>query len=147
VIDDYITGIVLGILTRILIGFTSQTKRIGIKISDTKEGTGFQNAITPPKFNWFATIIYGLSAIFIFYSFTDNSLSTGFKYTGTYLGSIILFGAVFFMPGKKSIFDDLFFKIIFNSTANRYADYKKSNDSERAKAMKYLLDRIKKING
>ena len=144
-IDDYITGIVLGILTRILIGFTSQTKRIGIKISDTKEGTGFQNAITPPKFNWFATIVYGLSAIFIFYSFTDNSLSIGFKYTGTYLGSMILFGAVFFMPGKKSIFDDLFFKIIFNSMANRYADYKKLNDSERAKAMKFLLDKIKKL--
>jgi hypothetical protein len=49
------------------------------------------------------------------------------------------------MPGKKSIFDDLFFKITFSSMANRYADFKKSNDTERAKAMKFLLDRIKKL--
>jgi len=143
--EDYIIGIVLGILTRIILGFTSQTKRIGIKISDTKEGTGFQNAITPPKFNWFATIVYGLSAIFIFYSFVEQPLSLGLKYFGTYLGSVIVFGAIFFMPNKKSIFDKWFFKIILGSMNNRYIDFNKSNDTERAKAMKFLLDRIKKI--
>ena len=143
--EDYFAAVLFGILTRIVVGFSSFNKRLGIEISDTKEGTGFQNAITPPKFSWFAIPVYVLSAAFIFYSFTDNSLSTAFKYTGTYIGSMILFGAVFFMPGKKSIFDDLFFKITFSSMANRYADYKKSNDSERAKAMKFLLDKIKKL--
>jgi hypothetical protein len=143
--EDYFAAVLFGILTRIIVAYSSFNKRLGIQISDTKEGTGFQDAITPPKFSWFATPVYVLSAAFIFYSFADNSLSTGFKYTGTYLGSMIIFGAVFFMPGKKSIFDDLFFKITFSSMANRYADYKKSNDSERAKAMKFLLDRIKKL--
>jgi hypothetical protein len=144
--EDYFAAVLFGILTRIVIGFSSFNKRLGIEISDTKEGTGFQDAITPPKFIiWFATPVYILSGAFIFYSFADNSLSTAFKYTGSYIGSMILFGAVFFMPGKKSIFDDLFFKITFSSMANRYADFKKSNDTERAKAMKFLLDRIKKL--
>ena len=146
-IEDYLTGIAFGILTRIVLGFTNYSKRLGLELSDTKEGTGFQNAITPPKFSWIATAIYGLSALFIFHGFVDLSTSTGFKYLGTYLGSMIIFGAIFFMPGKVSIFDKWFFKVIFNSMANRYADYKKSNDSERAKAMKFLLDRIKKIKG
>ena len=116
-IEDYLTGIAFGILTRIV----------------------------PPKFSWIATAIYGLSALYIFHGFVDLSTSTGFKYLGTYLGSMIIFGAIFFMPGKVSIFDKWFFKIIFNSMVNRYADYKQSNDTERAKAIKYLLDKIKKI--
>ena len=144
-LEDYFAGVLFGILTRIILGFTSYTKRLGLELSDTKEGTGFQNAITPPKFSWFATPIYILSAAFIFYSFADNSLSTALKYLGTYLGSLIVFGAVFFMPNKKSIFDDWFFKIIFSSMSNRYADFKKNNDTERAKAMKFLLDKIKKL--
>ena len=144
-VEDYITALVLSILTRIVIGFTSHTKKIGLEISDTKEGTGFQNAITPPKFTWVATIVYGLSGLFIFYAFVEQSSSLGLKYLGTYLGGTILFGAIFFMPNKKSIFDDRFFKIILNSMTNRYEDYKRSKDGERAKAMKFLLDKIKKI--
>ena len=55
----------LSILTRIILGFINYTKSLGLGLSNEKDGTGFQNAITPPWFSTLALIIYGFSIFFI----------------------------------------------------------------------------------
>ena len=109
---DHLTALGFGFVTRIILGFTNYTKALGLKLSDTKEGTGFQDAITPPKFFIIALIVYGLSVIFLVYGFTDNPISTGFTFLIIYIISLIITGAIFFMPNKASPFEKLFFKII-----------------------------------
>ena len=45
---EYLIILTLGIFTRIILGFVNYTKSLGLELSNEKDGTGYQNAITPP---------------------------------------------------------------------------------------------------
>ena len=62
---EYFIILTLGIFTRIILGFVNYTKSLGLELSNEKDGTGYQNAITPPLFPLIAS--YDLWFKFIFY--------------------------------------------------------------------------------
>ena len=118
---EYFVVLTFGVLTRILLGFTNYTQSLGVELSDTKDGVGYQNAITPPAFSLIAIIIYGLSLLSIFFGFMV-SFTTGLIYLGIYLASLIVVGVVFFRPGVLSPFAKPFYNIVqitFLATVSR----------------------------
>ena len=141
---EYFIILILGIFTRIILGFVNYTKSLGLELSNEKDGTGYQNAITPPLFPLIASIIYGLSLFVIFFGFFQYSFTTGFIYLGLYLLTLIVVGATLFKPNSLSPLAKPFYYIVFNSMVNRYAIYKKNNDEVRAKAIEIVLEKFKK---
>ena len=141
---EYFIILILGIFTRIILGFVNYTKSLGLELSNEKDGTGYQNAITPPLFPLIASIIYGLSLFVIFFGFFQYSFTTGFIYLGLYLLTLIVVGATLFKPNSLSPLAKPFYDIVLNSMVNRYANYKKNNDEVRAKAIEIVLEKFKK---
>ena len=141
---EYFIILILGIFTRIILGFVNYTKSLGLELSNEKDGTGYQNAITPPLFPLIASIIYGLSLFVIFFGFFQYSFTTGFIYLGLYLLTLIVVGATLFKPNSLSPLAKPFYYIVLNSMVNRYANYKKKNDEVRAKAIEIVLEKFKK---
>ena len=141
---EYFIILILGIFTRIILGFVNYTKSLGLELSNEKDGTGYQNAITPPLFPLIASIIYGLSLFVIFFGFFQYSFTTGFIYLGLYLLTLIVVGATLFKPNSLSPLAKPFYYIVLNSMVNRYANCKKNNDEVRAKAIEIVLEKFKK---
>ena len=141
---EYFIILILGIFTRIILGFVNYTKSLGLELSNEKDGTGYQNAITPPLFPLIASIIYGLSLFVIFFGFFQYSFTTGFIYLGLYLLTLIVVGATLFKPNSLSPLAKPFYYVVLNSMVNRYANYKKNNDEVRAKAIEIVLEKFKK---
>lgn len=142
-IIKYTIVLVFGILTRIILGFTNYIQSLGLQLSESKNGSGFQNAMTPPLFLILSKVIYGLSLITIFSGFFETSFITGFKYMGIYLFALITVGALFFRPGVLSPFAKAFYRIVLHSMENRCAKYKKDNDEIRAEAIRVVIDKFK----
>ena len=140
---EYFIILALGIFTRIILGFINYTKSLGLELSNEKDGTGYQNAITPPLFPVIASVIYGLSLFVIISGFFDSSFKTGFIYLGLYLLTLIVVGATLFRPNSLSPLAKPFYHIVLNSIVNRYANYKKNNDEVRAKALGIVLEKFK----
>ena len=140
---EYFIILALGIFTRIILGFVNYTKSLGLELSNEKNGTGYQNAITPPLFPVIAAVIYGLSLFVIISGFFDSSFTTGFIYLGLYLLTLIVVGATLFRPNSLSPLAKPFYHIVLNSIVNRYANYKKNNDEVRAKALGIVLEKFK----
>ena len=140
---EYFIILTLGIFTRIILGFVNYTKSLGLELSNEKDGTGYQNAITPPLFPLIASTIYGLSLFFIIAGFFEKSFMTGFIYLGLYLLTLIVVGATLFKPNSLSPLAKPFYHIVLNSMVNRYANYKKKNDEVRAKAIEIVLEKFK----
>ena len=140
---EYFIILTLGIFTRIILGFVNYTKSLGLELSNEKDGTGYQNAITPPFFPLIASVIYGLSLFFIISGFFESSFMTGFIYLGLYLLTLIVVGATLFKPNSLSPLAKPFYHIVLNSMVNRYANYKKKNDEVRAKAIEIVLEKFK----
>ena len=140
---EYFIILILGIFTRIILGFVNYTKSLGLELSNEKDGTGYQNAITPPLFPLIASIIYGLSLFVIFFGFFQYSFTTGFIYLGLYLLTLIVVGATLFKPNSLSPLAKPFYYVVLNSMVNRYANYKKKNDEVRAKAIEIVLEKFK----
>ena len=140
---EYLIILTLGIFTRIILGFVNYTKSLGLELSNEKDGTGYQNAITPPFFPLIASTIYGLSLFFIIAGFFEKSFMTGFAYLGLYLLTLIVVGATLFKPNSLSPLAKPFYHIVLNSIVNRYANYKKNNDEVRAKAIGIVLEKFK----
>ena len=140
---EYIIISTLGICTRIILGFVNYTKSLGLELSNEKDGTGYQNAITPPLFPLIASTIYGLSLFFIIAGFFEKSFMIGFAYLGLYLLTLIVVGATLFSPNSLSPLAKPFYHIVLNSMVNRYANYKKRNDEVRAKAIEKVLEKFK----
>ena len=140
----YIILIITGCLFRFDIGFRNFNKIVGLELSSTKQGTGYQDAITPPKLNWLSYAVYGATGIIIFSAFADYSAKEGFIAIAIFVVSAIIFGAVMFPPKGPSKFDKFFLKTLFNSMVNRQANYERDNDKARAAAMKMLVDQFKK---
>ena len=141
---DYIFLIIVSIIFRFDIGFRNFNKEVGLELSDTKAGTGYQNAITPPKLNWLSYAVYILLAIMIFGSFVDYSVKQGFITLGIIIGTAIISGVIMHPPNKPPLFKKFYLKTLFRSMTNRYADYKKNNDSVRADAMQMLIKKFEK---
>ena len=140
---EYFIILALGILTRVILGFVNYTKSLGLELSNEKNGTGYQNAITPPLFPLIASTIYGLSLFVIISGFFERAFITGFIYLGLYLLTLIVVGATLFRPNSLSPLAKPFYNIVLNSMVNRYANYKKKNDEVRAKAIEIVLEKFK----
>ena len=140
---EYFIILALGIITRIILGFVNYTKSLGLELSNERDGTGYQNAITPPLFPIIASVIYGLSLFVIISGFFDSSFTTGFIYLGLYLLTLIVVGATLFKPNSLSPLAKPFYHIVLNSMVNRYANYKKNNDEVRAKAIGIVIEKFK----
>ena len=140
---EYFIILALGIITRIILGFVNYTKSLGLELSNERDGTGYQNAITPPLFPIIASVIYGLSLFVIISGFFDSSFTTGFIYLGLYLLTLIVVGATLFKPNSLSPLAKPFYHIVLNSMLKRYANYKKSNDEVKAKALGMVLEKFK----
>ena len=139
----YIILIITGCLFRFDIGFRNFNKIVGLELSSTKQGTGFQDAITPPKLNWLSYAVYGATGLTIFSAFADYSAKEGFIAIGIFIVTAIIFGAVMFPPKGPSRLDKFFLRTLFNSMVNRQANYERDNDKARAEAMKMLVDKFK----
>ena len=140
---EYFIILILGIFTRIILGFVNYTKSLGLELSNEKDGTGYSNAITPPLFPLIASLIYGLSLFVIISGFFKGALATGFVYLGLYLLTLIVVGATLFKPNSLSPLAKPFYHVVLNSITNRYANYKKNNDEVRAKALEIVLEKFK----
>tara|TARA_B100000035_G_scaffold272270_1_gene247531 strand:+ start:84 stop:521 length:438 start_codon:yes stop_codon:yes gene_type:complete len=140
---EYFIILTLGIFTRIILGFINYTKSLSLELSNAKDSTGYQNAITPPLFPVIASTIYGISLFVIISGFFENTFTTGFIYLGLYLLTLIIVGATLFRPNSLSPLAKPFYHIVLNSMVNRYANYKKGNDEVRAKALGIVLERFK----
>ena len=142
---EYFIIFTLSVLTRIILGFINYIKSLGLELSNNKDGTGFQNAITPPWFSILAFSIYGCSIFVIISGFIKYSLTTGFLYLGIYFLTLVIIGATLFKPNSLSPLAKPFYHIVLNSIVNRHANYTKKNDKIRADAMKIVMDRFKEV--
>src|SRR4030095_281721 len=132
----------IAVAYRYLLEQTQAARVLGIKppspafLRVTKNG--HQDAVSIPEASkWFflsmALLLGGLAW-----------LAFGFGWWSALTGLLTAYGSstiaqVLFLPKKDSRH---FFMQIFGSMSRRYADFERDGDKERAKAMRYLLDRI-----
>jgi len=146
-IFNYLFLIIVSVLLRFDVGFRNFNKEVGLELSTTKTGTGYQNAITPPKLNWFSYAVYILLAIFLINTFLDKSGSTsqGFTALGIVIGTMIISGIIMHPPNKTPLFQKFYLRTLYSSMTNRFADYKKNNDHVRADAIESLIKKFEAI--
>jgi hypothetical protein len=143
-ISEYILLILSSAVFKFDVDFRSFIKEVGIELSDTKFGTGFQDAITPPKLNWLSFACYFIILGTIITAFIDRSISTGFVAIFIILVVHVITGIIISPPGKTRIFKKFYFKTLYSSMVNRHADYKKANDNLRADAMLVLIQKFER---
>ena len=107
-IFDYVVLILVSILFRFDVGFRNFNKEVGLELSDTKSGTGYQDAITPPKLNWLSYVVYILLAIMVFGSFVDGSVKQGFITLGIIIGTAIISGVILNPPNKPPLLNKFY---------------------------------------
>ena len=117
-----------------------------MQLSTTKIGTGFQDAISPPKLTWVAFGIYILLAILLINAFfgESGSIVQGLIAIAVIFGTTIVTGVIIHPPSKGPVFEKFYLKILYNSMTNRYADYKKNNDHVRADAINILVKKFER---
>jgi hypothetical protein len=116
--------------------FTEATLHLGRSISDHPEGTGFQDAITPPVSTSITYVIYALTLGALIYSFFRFGF---FRGIGLLLAFFVLARIwVAVLPPPTSPY---FFRLITGSMGRRYADYVRDGDEVRATVMADLLRR------
>jgi hypothetical protein len=116
--------------------FTEATLHLGRSISDHPEGTGFQDAITPPASSNIAYIIYALTLGALIYSFFRFGFLWGIGLLLAFFVLLRIWVAVLPPPTSPH-----FFRLITGSMARRYADYVRNGDQVRAATMADLLIR------
>ena len=132
-----IIAFIAAIPFRLDIGFRNFNKEIGLELSSSKMGTGYQDAITPPKLNYVTFVFWPLNLFIIFASFADFG-AMGFVILGIFILSNVLTG-IFILPKL----DKFFLRILFRSMTNRHADYVRDGDDIRADAIKGILNTFK----
>ena len=132
-----IIAFIAAIPFRLDIGFRNFNKEIGLELSSSKMGTGYQDAITPPKLNYVTFVFWPLNLFIIFASFADFG-AMGFIILGIFILSNVLTG-IYILPKL----DNFFLRILFNSMTNRHADYVRDGDDIRADAIKGILNTFK----
>ena len=129
----YFASLALGYV----LNFTRATLSIGRSLSTADTPTGFQDAITPPRFSTFALAIYVLCFGGLTYGFWAFGWVIGL---GVVIGFFVSVGLNMAMLPKSE--GEHLRKIIVHSMINRHADYVKAGDSLRASAMGELLARL-----
>ncbi len=128
---------ITAVLFRCGLQLTGACLHVGRAISDGNSKTGFQDAITPPILTNVMLSVYVFSfALFIIAYFEAGvtlviSLAIEFVFISTV--------TAFFIPSVSS---KHWVKLIYNSLANRCADYAKKNDRERSNAAKLLAQKV-----
>ena len=130
----YFTSLALGYV----LAFTGATLSIGRSLSDAGTPTGYQDAITPPRFSTFAIVVYIICAGGLIYGFWRFGWLAG-------IGTIIAFvfvvalNKVILLPKSES---EHFRKIVIHSMINRHANYLKAGDTLLASTMGMLLEKL-----
>tara|TARA_B100000963_G_scaffold357416_1_gene379574 strand:- start:1041 stop:1484 length:444 start_codon:yes stop_codon:yes gene_type:complete len=140
---EYFIIFTLSLLTRIILGFVNYTKSLALELSDNKDGTSFQNAITPSWFPALALSAYILSVFVIVSGFIKSSFVTGMIYLGIYFLTLIIVGVTLFKPNSLSPLAKLFYHIVLNSIVKKQINYKKKNDEVKAQTMETVLKKFK----
>lgn len=130
----YLASLALGYV----LAFTAATLTIGKSLSDASTSTGYQDAITPPRFSTFAIAVYVICAGGLIYGFCTFGWLLGL---GIAIGFffVVVLNKLFILPKSDS---ELFRKIIIRSMLNRHANYLKAGDTLRASAMGMLLEKL-----
>ena len=148
VLSAYTILIAASILWRIDIDFRELNKKIGLELSESKMGSGLQNAITPPRLNWLSYVVYFiLIASFITAFFDRGGWKTALICLGIIIATMVISGVILRsnMPNREPLLKNFYFRILFNSIVNRHANYVKNNDKLRADAMGNIVKKFKKI--
>lgn len=134
----YVICGLLGIAFRYQLGLTQASKVIGVQISSSEEGAGFQDAITPPSSTRLTVLIWALViALLAYAAFTFGWGAFGIA-LGVFLIVSVIAGATFIPKSDSAHFT----KKIYRSMVNRYVEYEKQGDMRRAEAIKILIDRV-----
>ena len=121
-----------------VLAFTNATLALGKSLSDANTPTGYQDAITPPRFSHFAMLVYiGIFAA-VAYGWWVYGWLTGLGVTvGVFVVTAV--NKLLLLPKSDS---NHFRRIIVHSMMNRHADYVKAADELRASAMARLLEKL-----
>ncbi len=121
-----------------VLAFTGATLSIGRSLSDDVTPTGYQDAITPPKFSTFAIAVSIICAGGLIYGFWKFGWLAGFAIIIGFFFAVVI-NKVIILPKSDS---DHFRKIIIHSMINRHADFLRAGDTLRASAMEMLLKKL-----
>lgn len=141
-ISEYILLVLASVALRFDVDFRSFIKEVGLELSDSKFGRGYQDAIAPPKLVWLSFACYFVILVTIITAFIDRSVSSGFISIFISLLVQVVTGIIIYPPGKSRICKKFYFKTLYTSIINRYADYKKENDQVRADAIFILIKKF-----
>ncbi len=141
---EYIYLFLISVLFRIDLDFRGFIKEVGLELSDTKAGTGFQDAITPPKLNWISFFCYFVIFALIYTAFADRSASAGVYCIILFIFTLVICGTIINPPKKKRLLEKFYLKILYSSMVGRFADFKKNNDNLRADAIQILISKFEK---
>lgn len=130
----YFVSLALGYV----LAFTGATLSIGRSLSDAGTATGYQDAITPPRFSTFAIAIYIICAGGLIFSSWRYGWLTGLGVTIGFL-FVVALNKVLILPKSDS---EYFRNIIIRSMIKRHADYLKTDDTLRASVMGQLLEKL-----
>lgn len=133
-VSMYLASLALGYI----LAFTGATLSIGRSLSDAATPTGYQDAITPPRFSTFAIVVYVICAVGLIYGFWGFGLVAGLGTTIAFV-LVVALNKVIILPKSES---EHFRKIIIHSMINRHANYLKTGDTLRASAMGMLLEKL-----
>jgi hypothetical protein len=133
-VSMYLASLALGYV----LAFTGATLNIGRSLNDAVTPTGYQDAITPPKFSTFAIVVYISCGGGLIYGFWKFGLLAGLGTTIAFV-SMVALNKVIVLPRSQS---EHYRKIIVHSMINRHANYLKASDIVRAKAVGMLLERL-----
>jgi hypothetical protein len=107
-------------------------------LSDVGTPTGYQDAVTPPRFSNFAIAVYLASFAGVVYGWWQFGWLFGLAVTVGFFIMVIL-NKLILLPRSDS---EHFRKIVVHSMINRHANYLKSGDMLRASAMAELLEKL-----
>lgn len=130
----YLVSLALGYV----LAFTQATLFIGRELSDAGTPTGYQDAITPPRFTTFAILVYALCLVGVSYGIWTFGWLTGLGVTfGLLLATSVNLALI--LPKKDS---QHFRGLVVHSLINRNADYLRFGDTLRASVIAELLDKL-----
>lgn len=130
----YLASLAFGCVLR----FTEATLSIGRSLSNAGTPTGYQDAITPPRFSTIAFSVYAWCLGGIIFGFWQFGWIAGFGITLGFFVTVAI-NRVLILPKKDS---KHFRRLIVHSMSNRHADYLKSGDTLRASIMAELLEEL-----
>ena len=130
----YLVSLALGYV----LAFSQTTLAIGRSLSGVEGGTGYQDAITPPRFTGIAIVAYVLALAGVIYGFWAFGWLTGLAVLiGLFVAVTLNISLI--LP---KINGEHFRKLIIHSMIDRHADYLKSGDTLRASMMAELFGKL-----